>query len=163
MIDRILEDREKRFDRIIELIQEGKPVLCGKLNYPGEIKNTPEANKGFLILYNLLFEKFSDYIKTKEIIKGYDGNAVLMTLDMEPVSAKEYSIDIEDGHPLGRIFDIDVYLKEGTPISRSDIGRKPRTCIICGKNAKECTRSMAHDIMEVRNKINNMINIYMTH
>ncbi|MCX7904560.1 MAG: citrate lyase holo-[acyl-carrier protein] synthase, partial [Caloramator sp.] len=119
---RILEDREKRFFRILKLYEEHKlPVLCGKINYPGNNKNTLMAGLAFNVLYSLLKEDFKGYEVYSEVNEGFDGKSLLMVLNILPKDAKEKAVNIEDFHPLGRLFDIDIYFN-GQPISRSELG-----------------------------------------
>lgn len=158
MITKILEAREVRYYRTLELLQEGT-VLCGKINYPGENKRTNESTFAFEVLLKLLEDKYNDFILHKEILSGYDGNGALMVLSIDEKKAKEIAIKIEEIHPLGRIFDIDIYKKDGdgAPISRSGLGKTERSCIVCGGSSKACTRSKEHRIEEVLDVINKTI------
>jgi len=156
----ILEDREKRFFKILNLYKKyNYPILCGKINYPGINKNTLEAEYAFNVLYSLLMNLFKDYIIYHEVDKGYDGKSVLMVLRLDKFEAKRMSINIENEHELGRIFDIDIYEKEN-PVSRTELGFKERECIICKKSARECSRQKKHALDEVLEEINYLINRY---
>ncbi len=69
---------------------------------------------------------------------------------------------IEDNHPLGRLLDIDVYDAEYNQISRSDLGHKPRACLICDDIAHYCIRSNKHSLAEVQNVIREMLIDYLS-
>ncbi|MCX7884555.1 MAG: citrate lyase holo-[acyl-carrier protein] synthase [Caloramator sp.] len=153
----ILIDREKRYDLICETIEKYKlPVLCGKLNYAGENKNTALANKAFNVLLNLLKDDFKEYIVFEKILEGFDGKAVVMALNLSADYAKKFSILIEDSHTLGRIFDIDIYDLNKVPLSRRDFGYS-RPCIICGLNARDCIALKNHSYEDVIKKTNDII------
>lgn len=159
MFDKILEDREKRYNEILYLLEKYKlPVLCGKINYPGNNKNTEEVQKAFELLRKLLKNNFGSTAKHTEINKGLDGPYFSMVLSMDGRKAKKLAVKIEDENALGRIFDIDIYIDEGRPIGRAEIGLQPRKCIICGGDARSCSREKTHGLSEVLDKINNMIN-----
>lgn len=157
----ILEDREKRYNDIIDLIRKyNLPVLCGKLNYPGKDKNTVEANRAFEILNKIIKENFKFKTVFSKELKGYDGKSILAIIDMFPNDIKKLSVKIEESSKLGRIFDIDVYIEDGSSIGRETINMTPRGCIICGDNARICARSGKHSLEETLNKVNEIINNY---
>lgn len=157
----ILEDREKRYNNILNLsCRYDLPVVCGKLNYPGNDKNTIEANKAFEILLKIIKEKFSTKTVCFKELCGFDGRSVLAVVNMLPEKIKKIAVDIESGCELGRIFDIDVYLKDGNSIGREMIDEPSRRCIICGGDARICVRSGRHSLDEILNRINEIINNY---
>ncbi|MGB9840045.1 citrate lyase holo-[acyl-carrier protein] synthase [Thermovenabulum sp.] len=151
---RILEDREKRFLKILKLYEEyNLPVLCGKINYPGDNKNTLEANLAFNVLYSLLIKKFKKFIIHRETDECYDGKSLLLVLNMDKFETKKLAVEIEESHPLGRIFDIDIYEGE-VPVSRIELGFDERKCVLCSKSARECSREGMHKVEEVVRAIN---------
>jgi len=161
LIDKILEDREKRYNIILELIEKhGLPVLCGKINYPGNNKNTKEAKEAFNILLKSIEEAFQSYTIDKVITSGYDGNGVILVLNIESKAAKEEAVAIEENHNIGRIFDIDIYDTDGAPLSREDKGMQPRKCMVCGQNARECMKLKRHSLEETLKIVNGIINNY---
>lgn len=161
MIDKILEDREKRYNIILELIEKhGLPVLCGKINYPGNNKNTKEAKEAFNMLLKTIEEVFQSYAIDKAITSGYDGNGIILVLNIEPKAAKEKAVAIEENHSIGRIFDIDIYDTDGAPLSREDKGMQPRKCMACGQNARECMKLKRHSLEEILKIVNGIINNY---
>lgn len=157
----ILQDREKRYNKILELIKEFQlPVLCGKLNYPGREKNTKEANRAFEVLTKKIKEKFCLSSIHELELSGYDGKSILLVVNMLPEEVKKQSVAIEDNCSLGRIFDIDVYAGEGSSIGREEIQVPARKCIVCGDIARVCVRSGRHTLDETIGIINKIINNY---
>lgn len=160
-MDKILEDREKRYNIILGLIQKYRlPVLCGKINYPGNNKNTKEAQKAFDILLKHVEDEFHGSAIEKTVTSGCDGSGIIFALNMEAKAAKEKAVAIEESHSIGRIFDIDIYNVDGAPLSREDKGLQPRRCIVCGQNARECMRLRKHSLEEILKTINEIINNY---
>lgn len=161
MNNNILVDREKRYNEILSLLEEYKlTVLCGKVNYPGNNKNTEEVKIAFKILMNLLRKKFYLKLKHVRIINGDDGPAFIMVLDMSAIEAKRIAITIEDMNEIGRIFDIDIYTKDGSSLGRSDINMMARKCIICHEDGRVCTKLQKHDLSEVIDAFNKVIKKY---
>lgn len=156
MLEKILEDREKRYNKIIDAINKFKvPVICGKINYPGPDKNTKEAKAAFGVLLKLIEEEFAPFSIFSEMIEGFDGSAVIAAVNINSLKAKEIAVRVENNNPVGRIFDIDVYDLKGYPVSRNLTDK--RKCILCGKDARECIRQHRHDISIVVNATNDLI------
>jgi holo-ACP synthase len=157
----ILEDREKRYYNVLYLARKyNLPVVCGKLNYPGKDKNTNEANTAFEILHKIIKEKLSEKIIFSKELRGFDGRSILAVIDMPPETIKKIATQIEDSSEIGRVFDIDVYLKDGNSIGRENINITPRRCIICDEAARICIRSGKHSLNETISRINKIINNY---
>ena len=158
MINQILEDREKRYNELLLILKTYKmTVLCGKINYPGEDKNTEDVQLAFTILARLLTKKFSSYLKHMKIINGLDGPAIMMVLDMSAFEAKKKAVKIEALGDIGRVFDIDIYTENGSSIGRSDINMETRKCIICGEDGRICTKIRKHPLEEVIAAFNDVI------
>lgn len=161
MIDKILEDREYRYNKILQLIEIYKlPVICGKINYIGSNKNTKESEEAFSVLLESLYLKYNSFCVYSKKLEGYDGKSVLMVVDMNQLDAKKTSIYIEENHVLGRIFDIDVYIEDGTSVGRENLNINPRRCIICDEDARICMRTKKHTVFEVIEEIHKLIKEY---
>jgi holo-ACP synthase len=162
LIDKILEDRENRYNKVLELLEIYKlPVVCGKINYPGDDKNTPESNKAFSILSKLLVESYKEGFIYSTMLRGYDGKSFLGVINMDEFDAKQIGIKIEEEHNLGRIFDIDVYIRDGSSLGREKINIDERKCIVCGDNARICIKSGKHSVGEVLQEIKRIISEYI--
>ncbi|WP_199873009.1 citrate lyase holo-[acyl-carrier protein] synthase [Inediibacterium massiliense] len=158
----VLEDREKRYDKILQLIQQYKlSVVCGKINYPGNDKNTSKAYIAFDVLQKLLISKLNDFIVYKEILSGSDGNSILIVVNLNMEEAKKIAVSIEDNHFLGRAFDIDVYKQDGAPLDRKNIGMKGRNCMLCHEDARVCIKTKRHSTKEVLDHVDQMIEEYI--
>ena len=57
-------------------------------------------------------------------------------------------------------FDIDVLGPDSVPLSRSVLGLPPRSCLICGENAKVCARNRTHSMELVRWRTAQILNDY---
>ena len=163
MINDILEAREKRYNLILDIINMyKKPVICGKINYPGNNKNTTEAQKAFKVLEKLLLLHFDKDSLYNEKDTGADGSAILITTKLDGVEAKKLAMDLEKKHTLGRIFDIDIYDIDGASIGREKMNIPSRGCLICNEDARICMRSGKHKLGEIINSVNSLINGYLT-
>ena len=83
--------------------------------------------------------------------------AVCLTKEQDPYSVKRAAIRLEESHPLGRLWDIDVFQDSPEAVSRETVGAERRTCLLCGRDAKECARSRRHDIRKLQDKVTEII------
>ena len=82
-------------------------------------------------------------------------------VDLPQLEAKRRTVELEDTHPLGRLFDADVILPEGRPLSRTELGAPPRRCLLCDREARFCMRNGSHTREELHAKIAQMIADYV--
>jgi holo-ACP synthase CitX len=62
---------------------------------------------------------------------------------------KERLIVFEDSHPIGRLLDLDVKLKNGSLISRKNLGYPARRCFLCEQDANLCRKRGTHTVKEL--------------
>jgi len=64
------------------------------------------------------------------------------------MQVKHALVLLEEGHPRGRLWDIDVLDRDGRPLSRAEAGQSPRRCFVCGAPAHECRVLKRHSLEE---------------
>lgn len=150
-LDLVLEQRENRVNIIKQLQKKypDKTILSFKLNIPGPIKNNEDYRFAFSSGLQAIDEPIIEEIIQLNNITGPEG---FLVIDKPALSVKKNMIKIEDTHPLGRIFDLDV-----VGVDRSQLNIGPRKCLICDDIAYACSRSRKHSLDTVINKINSMI------
>ena len=158
----ILNARENRAIHIKELMEEHeyKTIVIMKANVPGIEKNP--KNMVFICRYycELMNKTFNTKIIETKQIKSLDGDYLYYVIDEAGNVVKEKTILIEEKNILGRLVDIDVYNQYA--ITREDLKREMRKCLICNNYAHICVRSKAHSDTEVFNKIDKIINNFLT-
>lgn len=93
----------------------------------------------------------------RDLNTGYEA---FMLVDLPVVEVKKLACFVENSHPLGRLFDVDVIGSDGIPVSRQSIGMPPRKCLVCDNDARICMRLRSHPAEELEKKINNLISAY---
>ena len=150
-----MDSRDARVAHQAELLGKypGKTLLCLTVMLPGPVKRSDvslkiasEAVSAVRSAFDLQFEELRD------LETGYEGYFIV---DMSVVDAKRQAVSLEEQHPLGRLFDLDVITADG-PMSREELGLPGRKCLICGKPVRECMRTRAHSTEELLNKINDI-------
>ena len=154
-LEDVLTFREEKAQRQKKLLAEYTvPLLCLGLNMPGEYKRFPLAARSFgeelkIVRLSLASEHIA--IIHEETFEAAGGYAAFIAAEYPSEKLKEIAVRIEDSHPLGRLFDIDVLRQNGEKISRNIFGNQGRPCLICGGDAFVCGRSRAHSAEELRN------------
>ena len=78
------------------------------------------------------------------------------TVESPPLSVKRAAVALEDSHPLGRLFDLDVIGPDG-PLSRTEIGAPERRCLLCDRPARLCMRGHRHSYQELLAAIDTLL------
>ena len=101
---------------------------------------------------------FGGRLIERDLETGYE--AYLIT-PLPLLEAKRIAVQIEDTHPLGRLFDIDIIDKDGVPVSRDRVGSRPRRCLVCDREARYCMRMRWHTQEEIWERINAMVDSWL--
>ncbi len=150
----ILNSREQRVYYQQNLINKyKKPLLCMRANYPGLLKNNDIALGIMKILNETLVKEFDNFIIYADFSLTWEGPILSMIINKPSFYIKKKAVQIEEGHPLGRCVDIDVYSEEFKGLSRRDMGISPRRCYICNEDAQSCVRARKHNLEEIETYI----------
>lgn len=133
-----------------------KPVLSFCMNIPGPIKSTPEIRNAF----DIGCEEIRTALQTANMpiadaacFHKATGDEWVLCVDSDPAQLKALMTHIEERHPLGRLFDIDVLDADGNKLSRPHF----RKCLLCDEQAQVCARARRHSLLEMQEKIEEII------
>lgn len=164
-------------------IRRNVSLVSMTLNIPGPVKDRPEYRKALETGLHRLIAMFNEreedaesraevqilYQEFRPLVTGPEGYIVVTG---DPLEIKKAAMAAEEADALGRLFDIDVLiisddaepdaaghfsLTDIQSISRSQLGGKPRQCLLCGEDAKACARSRAHSMDVLLQKINEIL------
>ena len=159
----VLEFREEKqsMQRSIQGTYPKEIVICLGMNIPGPVKTSSFIFNAFCegrkALRKAVLEAGGE-IKEERILKKNAGYAAGYAIKgIERNSLKKTTVLLEETHPLGRLFDVDVLNENLEPVSRTELEMPGRKCLICNRNAKVCGRSRAHSVQELQEKIKNII------
>ena len=171
-LNELLASRDSRHAMQQQLLAEhsGKTLVCLTVVMPGSVKRNQQslivahaAVEQMIESYELgvrndeLGVRFGGCLIERDLETGYE--AYLIT-DLPLLEAKRIAVQIEDTHPLGRLFDIDIIDKDGVPVSRDRVGSSPRRCLVCDREARYCMRMRWHTQEEIWERINAMVDEY---
>ncbi len=141
-------------------------LLVMTMAVPGPIK----TNKVLNDVFEDLLEEVIQVLKPERTLEEMKrvkntGLEYYALTSLSPSELKPLMVEIEEKHPLGRLFDLDVvFLNEKNTVtgtSRTDLGLPVRRCFICDRPAKECGRSRRHSVEELQMEISKQILRYL--
>lgn len=159
-LEQLLQSRDERVVRQADWIaaHPSLTLVCLTVILPGPVKRDRRslriAREGVEAIRNA-FSPVKE--ETFDLETGFEG---FFLVEGPVLAVKKACCRIEDGHPLGRLMDIDVIRSEGSataPVSRSEAGLPPRRCLICDLPARECMRARKHTREELLQKIDEII------
>lgn len=162
-LDKLLASRDRRVE-MQQKLREKYPnmtIVCLTVIMPGNIKRNLSSLIVSQVAINALLNRLEGNIVdvvTRDLETGYE--AYVMT-DLSQQEAKLLACDIEDNHPLGRLFDIDILDIDGVPVKRETVGSNPRRCLMCDNEARYCMRNRTHTPQELNAKIQQMVDAYV--
>ncbi|MGN0255889.1 MAG: citrate lyase holo-[acyl-carrier protein] synthase [Chordicoccus sp.] len=153
----MLQCREQRAAEERELLDRyGVPLISFCMNIPGPVKTNAQIRRGFEsgkhCLLEQLEEKGCPVISSRERHE-MTGDELLLAVRSDAKLLKALTVSIEERHPLGRLFDLDVIGTDGKKLSRDTY----RICLICGRQAQECARSRRHSVKELQDAVDALL------
>ena len=175
----MLEARERRVWRQQELRGRypGLTMVCFTMNIAGPVKNSPLVRRGFLHGCGQIRQQLMRIRKRAEyevLFDEFTGNEGYFMIALPPLEVKRMTVEVEDGDPIGRLFDMDVLDPDGRKLDRTELNAggspdsgshsvptankiRPRTCLLCGRPAKECARSRVHTVGQLQEKTTQLL------
>lgn len=162
----ILQAREDRRFKQADLLKDhGGSLISFTLNTPGTVKDNEMYREihrlGMEAIINLLLEHGIEIVH-QEAIDKVTGSEGYILVDFDPIEVKKLLVKLEEGHFLGRLFDIDVFDRNHRQISRTSLNLSPRKCLICNKPAKICIRERNHTYEELISNVESLWSDYKT-
>lgn len=164
--------RERRADSQSMLLEKYRcPVVSFCMNIPGPVKTSEQIRRAFEQGKQALLKAFgkseqnpcgSDFsdlsgesFKILDSMEFHDktGDELLLSVSGPAEKIKKVTTRIEENHPCGRLFDMDVIDTDGRKLSRPVY----RKCLVCGRQAQECARSRRHTLEELETKVQEIL------
>ncbi len=145
--------REDRARRQQELLAEFEGVVvCFTMNIAGEIKHTPAIELCFELGVNEFLNAADEFraklLHMERYVASTGCEAFFVFTGIVPRLLKAVAVRIEDETDFGRLYDIDVFGRNGEKLLRTE----PRRCLICKEPAFVCARSRTHSLGELKER-----------
>ncbi|MGB7800992.1 citrate lyase holo-[acyl-carrier protein] synthase [Buttiauxella sp.] len=152
-IPELLTSRDERQARQLTcLASHSSPLISYTVVAPGSIKDSELTrrifNHGMTALLELA-EKSSWIVRAQTTLVSASGPEGLLSIEAPAYDLKFATIGLENSHPLGRLWDIDVLTLEEGILSRSHFALPARRCLLCEQSAAECARGKTHALSDL--------------
>nr|WP_199064551.1 citrate lyase holo-[acyl-carrier protein] synthase [Chromobacterium sp. ASV5] len=162
-LDEVLAARDARAARQRALLRRrGLPLVSLTLVSPGPRKAGLRARRVMLAALAALEHVLSEEVwpaVERETLWLPTGPEALFAVNAQPEALKRRLARLEDEHPLGRLWDLDVLTGAGA-LSRGELGLPPRRCLLCGEAAHACSRSRRHPLPELLRAIEEKVDAF---
>lgn len=159
-LDEVLHARESRAGRQEAWrARHGVPLVSVTLVSPGPVKDGPRwrlAMREAIVALDSVLTRHQWRVVDRECLWLRTGPEALYAVETDVISLKRAMVELEDRHPLGRLWDLDVIAEQG-PVSRRAFGIAPRRCLVCEESAKACARAQRHPISTLLASIERII------
>lgn len=146
----MLDARDRRAKAQAQLLaRHGKPILSFTMNIPGPVKDSPLIRRAFDLGLDTLKTALAEAgitMLSPEETRAVTGCEFLCATDTDAGTIKALCQEIEDGSPMGRLFDMDVIASDGHKLTRTE----ERHCLVCGKAGRGCASRRLHTLDELR-------------
>lgn len=154
----ILNAREARVRQQKTLLAEHRvPLLCFTMNIAGPVKVTPLIERGFQAGVAMLDGQLpQEKLLYRDVQVLPTGCEAVFAVSIPAGQIKELCTALEEEHPLGRLFDMDVIDTDGHKLERKD----ERGCMVCGAPGRFCAASRAHDVAQLQSVTTKILTEY---
>ncbi len=146
-VEQLVVARERRRARQGRMLRDWNgPVVELQLVTPGPVKWWSWSEQVFDAAQALLRQGFGERgwaVREWVNVRPPTGAEAQVCVDANPWAIKRMVLALEESHPLGRLWSMDVVTREGQ-LNRADIGLRPRRCLVCPGEAAICTARDAH-------------------
>jgi holo-ACP synthase len=161
-LEQMLAARERRAARqAAALTRFDQPLVSITVVTPGPVKDgtlprrvLSEALRAMDVLCRI--RKWP--VLSREVLWLDTGPEALYAVEVASWRLKSAAVKLEDRHPLGRLWDLDVIAPGQRVLSRKQLGLPARACLVCERPAFECGRSRRHPFIELLNTIDMIVN-----
>lgn len=152
-LSQVLALREDRVRWQGEMLACGLPVISFSMNIAGPVKTSPLIRRAMADGVFLLRARLGETLRREERHPSPAGDTVLFSVDREPAALKEICLALEEEHPCGRLFDLDVIAPTGEKLARP----RQRGCFVCGKEGSGCAARRLHSVEELQKRTHEIL------
>lgn len=166
-LEKLLVAREARaYQQQLWLTRWGQTLISTTLVWPGDVKDTPVSRAVMGVAndaLNALIKANGWEITRHEARQFVTGPESFWSVNAPALQVKKATIRLEDVHPLGRLWDVDVFCPDTGLLSRKSVGGNKRCCFICDEPAHVCSRMRRHSLHSLKAVMEGMIDEYFCH
>ncbi len=156
-LQEILDARDRRAEAQRRLLKQlARPLISFTMNIPGPVKDSPMIRRAFDEGLRMLDDALGEAgiaCASRQITHADTGNEFLCAVKASAAAVKEICTRIEDGSPMGRLFDMDVIGLDGQKLAR----KEERRCLVCGASGRGCASRRLHSLEELNAAVTRLL------
>lgn len=137
-----------------------QPVISLTLVTPGAVKDSIRYRNTMGVALQacdqLLWQNHWQVLD-RQVLWLPTGAEALWCVEHPAVEIKAQCVEMEQTHPLGRLWDFDVFCPKEGPVGRHSLDLNTRRCLVCDEPAHGCARSRRHPVDEVVARVEKLI------
>lgn len=162
----LLAARECRAARQADWLQHYQhPIISLTLVTPGAVKDSRRYRDCMDVAIRMCDRQLQRHrwrVIARQVLWLPTGPEGLWCVAHPATDIKSACMRLEQDHPLGRLWDLDVICPENGQIGRRARDNLPRSCLLCDEPAHGCARSRRHPIDEVVGRVERLIDDWFT-
>ncbi|MCR1316595.1 citrate lyase holo-[acyl-carrier protein] synthase [Enterobacter soli] len=160
-LEALLAAKERRAARQADwLAHYQQPVISLTLVTPGEIKDSLRYRNTMGVALQMCDQLLWEnrwQVLDRQVLWLPTGPETLWCVAHQAAEMKAHCAELEQTHPLGRLWDLDVICPQNGHVGRVSLGANLRRCLICDEPAHACSRSRNHPVEQVTARVEKMI------
>lgn len=160
-LDALLAAKERRAARQADWLEHyQQPIISLTLVTPGEVKDSIRYRNTMgvaLQACDQLLWQNRWTIEDRQVLWLPTGAEALWCVAHSAAEIKAHCAALEQSHPLGRLWDLDVICPTSGPVGRQSLGSGMRSCLLCDEPAHACARSRRHPVTQVVARVEKII------
>jgi holo-ACP synthase len=140
-----------------------RPLVSMTVVMPGPVKDGPLQRSVLTEALREVHAMSSTLewpVLSRQIRWKNTGPEAIYVVDVDAELLKAAAAELEDEHPLGRLWDLDVIAPGQRVLSRQQLGMPARRCLLCERPASECGRARRHSLQELLAVMQRIVNSY---
>ncbi|MGK3142479.1 citrate lyase holo-[acyl-carrier protein] synthase [Pantoea sp. C2G6] len=161
-LEALLTAREQRAARQADWLRRYKqPLISLTLVTPGAVKDGQRYRNCMgvaLQMCDQLLRQHHWRVSDHQVLWLPTGPEALWSVAHPAAEIKAHCAELEQTHPLGRLWDLDVICPVSGHVGRRSLGSNLRRCLICDQPAHVCSRARRHPVDQVVTCVEKIIN-----
>lgn len=137
-----------------------QPVISLTLVTPGAVKDSIRYRNTMGVALQacdqLLWQNHWTVLD-RQVLWLPTGAEALWCVQHPAVEIKANCVEMEQTHPLGRLWDFDVFCPDNGQVGRHSLDLNTRRCLVCDEPAHGCARSRRHPVEDVVGRVERLI------
>ncbi|MHA0913499.1 citrate lyase holo-[acyl-carrier protein] synthase [Kosakonia cowanii] len=165
-LEALLAAKENRAARQAEWLRHyQQPIISLTLVTPGAVKDTMRYRNTMGVALQACDQMLWQHgwqTLDRQVLWLPTGAEAMWCVAHPAAEIKAQCIELEQTHPLGRLWDFDIFCPQNGQVGRHSLDRSTRRCLVCDEPAHSCARSRRHPLDEVVNRVEGLINGWFT-